>query len=731
MALPFQLDPEEGLQAWTMTDPFSTRTTAPARSLAEIRKNHSDADVIRKRSAYRQRVCILSAQFRLRIYKQFVTCKKAMEESTGEKIDVSTVEGLSHICQQLLWEIVERSKRNKRDSNGNIVTRYMGTQTLSIYRWGIQLIMDREWKTSSSSSRSNRDFNAFWERIHTYVAELVDEFSLSNVRKHKLALYSQDVAVMVMQVLDSPADSDVAIHFAVYLLMILHTAARPSTLLTGKGNNFAYRWSDLTFVPRRNSSKVVLGFDVIIRYRNFKGYGFNASVDIAKNLTLYIRTIRSSDNIVFDLGSMLIAHGLRQGVFGTDTTVADLFCLDKAKFQAEPKILEHPVFYASSSRGFGLDRTTPWKGEAAGIKFREVARQCGFYKSTATEDEIIGASSIRRGTATRLVQAFGLTTARLILAHNPGSTVLEKNYDLSIEQTDLVSGVMGEEEEEAISVNVRPKMYEIRCPRLRLLTHGLGVLTECALQGSDLWMQHDLYKQIAGISSSQVWEMLTKTKRVIKQRVRSIHGLQGRQASANEAARRASLNVEDTIQNPTDYNLALKSLSDKALQSFCADCADDLVNLPPLNDTAAAEPEFLYVDSSISNGDISDNQDPETAEGSAEKDVAAPAAGAGNKPDGEDNEEAVPSLDKGIRPVLERVTSAFEATRDLKFKWLTYLSDLKGTSEEQRTTQSCRRCLEEPHTSYELLQIEYNPSQLRKHLQRTHTPYHETSTWLR
>ncbi|WWC65709.1 uncharacterized protein I303_108331 [Kwoniella dejecticola CBS 10117] len=718
MSVAFHMDPEEGPQAWSLGDnPFNSRTTTAPRPLAVVREEHSKAEDIRKRSQYRQRVCILTAQMRVKLYKHFASTKKAMEERSGERIDTNTVEGLAQICQEVLWETVERSKRHKKDASGHDVDVYMSSQTLNNYRWALQIIVDREWKRRSATQKLSEDFKRFWDSILSYQAELVDTYRLTNVRKHKVALYSQDVAVMIMHSVENPLDSDVAIQFATYILIILHTAVRPSTLLTGKGNDHVFRWEDITFVPRRNSEKVILGFDVIIQFKNFKGYGMASATKIAKNLTLYIRTVRKADNLIFDLGSMLLVHGLRQGAFGPETTIADLFCIEKGRFQVDPSFLKTGVFYAASSRGFGLDKTTSWKTEPARLKFKEIASACGFI---AAEGEMIGATSIRRGTATKLVKAFGAMTARIIMGHNPGSNVLEKSYDLSIEQTDLVSAQL--QEEGAETVNVRPSYYAIRNrdpreklrietavaqdPRLRLFCHALTVLSECALTGSDMWLQHDLFKQIPDVGSSDVWLMIRKTRRAIKRRMKSLQGEKGRRASAVEATRRDALTVEETMQTAADYDQALKSLSDKVLNNFVSDFDDEDVSEENEGNDRGQEPDV---------------------EGEAEVDGEDRNTG-----ESEEAEEEVAEVpDRGFRPVVEGITSDFEVVRNHKFKWMSYLADLKGSADENRRTRQCPKCLAHPYAPIESITKEYNPSQLRKHIQRQHTPYHDTSTWFR
>jgi hypothetical protein len=69
-------------------------------------------------------------------------------------------------------------------------------------------------------------------------------------------------------------------------------------------------------------------------------------------------------------------------------------------------------------------------------------------------------TSVRRGSATKLAMAFGRDEARLLLAHNPGSTTLEKSYDLSLESRDILAGVL--DGEDAVGIASRDQYSTMR-----------------------------------------------------------------------------------------------------------------------------------------------------------------------------------------------------------------------------------------------------------------------------
>lgn len=92
-----------------------------------------------------------------------------------------------------------------------------------------------------------------------------------------------------------------------------------------KHTNFFMTWDDVVWIPRRNTIGQTVGLDVRISLRNFKGYGLNKSLRISKTSHLYIRTVRSPKNTISDLGSALVAHAIKSGVFGPGVTVEQIW----------------------------------------------------------------------------------------------------------------------------------------------------------------------------------------------------------------------------------------------------------------------------------------------------------------------------------------------------------------------------------------------------------------------
>jgi hypothetical protein len=167
----------------------------------------------------------------------------------------------------------------------------------------------------------------------------------------KGALYSNDVAILISAALRDSIDGDVSIQSICLCLVLLHTGGRPSTFLAAKYTHFSCTGDDMRWIPRPDAEGATVGFDVTLRLRRFKGYGLNGSDRQAKTMHLYIRTISKESNLVFDLGSVLMAHTIRSGPFGA-VTVSDTWSKKDANIEVDPAFLELSRFHVCRRQGF-------------------------------------------------------------------------------------------------------------------------------------------------------------------------------------------------------------------------------------------------------------------------------------------------------------------------------------------------------------------------------------------
>lgn len=142
-------------------------------------------------------------------------------------------------------------------------------------------------------------------------------------------------------------------------------------------------------------------------------------------------------NLTLDLGSVIIAHGLRRGVFG-ERTREDLLN-SNSSFTCEPEYANEPVFLTrdsphtfSPSRPLSLNCANKWllvlivrAGIHTGSKFA-----CTLY-------------AFRRAFATMLAVNFDREVGRHFMAHNPDSPVYA-TYDRSVDRINIAEAVLGE-----------------------------------------------------------------------------------------------------------------------------------------------------------------------------------------------------------------------------------------------------------------------------------------------
>jgi hypothetical protein len=171
--------------------------------------------------------------------------------------------------------------------------------------------------------------------------------------------------------------AELVLQQAILLLLCLHTAGRPSSFLPSSKSSFILEWSHIDIIPRRDSSQKIVGFDSRISLLNFKG-AQEDSMNKDKVLRLYLRTVLKPDNLLFDLGAVLVALGLRRGIFGRDVKLDDLYTSDLAIIAMDPElrhasILQSPVDIRSRSA-----TRVPMTLAQASDAFRNLRQAAGF-----------------------------------------------------------------------------------------------------------------------------------------------------------------------------------------------------------------------------------------------------------------------------------------------------------------------------------------------------------------
>jgi hypothetical protein len=163
-------------------------------------------------------------------------------------------------------------------------------------------------------------YTIFKDELVSHSGWLKTSFDLRGNDKKKVTYRTLEVKILIEELLD-PAhlvDADAAIQMVAIILMFYYTAARLGSLLTVPGSPSFIKLKNLEFHRRlvhpgrgeSNGNGKTLGFDVMITYDIMKGYQSTAEIDNK----YYSRTMYEDKNIIFDLGSVLVALFCRHGL---------------------------------------------------------------------------------------------------------------------------------------------------------------------------------------------------------------------------------------------------------------------------------------------------------------------------------------------------------------------------------------------------------------------------------
>jgi hypothetical protein len=212
---------------------------------------------------------------------------------------------------------LRKSRREFKDEHGKTCYEYCRVQSLRNIAHAMGRAVEDEWpleKRRSWASILNTEMGK-------YIEVLARDFRLNNEGRRKGCLWAGNVAVLIAEALETTIDGDAGVAYAAFLCMLVHAACRPSTLIPAKMKDFYMTWDDIELVPRRVAGqKESLGWDVFLKLKNFKGYGWAATATIARVLNLQIRTVSESRNKLLDLGGLLAVLGVRMGIWGEGVT---------------------------------------------------------------------------------------------------------------------------------------------------------------------------------------------------------------------------------------------------------------------------------------------------------------------------------------------------------------------------------------------------------------------------
>ncbi|UOH83741.1 hypothetical protein LQV05_006478 [Cryptococcus neoformans] len=518
-----------------------------------------------------QRVCVKQAELHLRLYAEYI---ELYQKDFGENA-VFDWDRCIKTCNQVLGNRMKASKGGVTHQNGDYQSK-MKFQTLRVLRNAMVIVLKME--ASDATAHAKR---RFWDEIDNFLGALRLEFNMSFSPAAKIAIYSEEIAVLIGHILKKAVAGDVdpgvAVQQALFLNTLMHTAGRPSVLIPGKSTTFFMRWEDVEIRPRR--------------IQNIHAVGSSTS-NMAKTVHMYISTSKREETIVFDLGALLIAHGLRLGVFGSSATVKSLYSSSAVSLPIIPEWRNRPVFYRTASRGHGLDLSGPLRYDSARERFTSLLLEADMPCSTDTC--IVGLSSIRRGSATKLEKAFGSDDARLLLGHIPDSTVLEGNYTERREGLDVAAAVTGDERLDEAVPRLQLHILSMQRPGdsvpfetllaydppLRTYQSALQAVQASYVAGDDDWLEHPLWmmcKEQEYLSHPS--KAVTKVRAAIRNRVKALRTLYQQRRSNAIWETSANLTYAQALDAAKSVMDLQKSLPMTILEAVHRECAGALASV--------------------------------------------------------------------------------------------------------------------------------------------------------
>ncbi|OCF74702.1 hypothetical protein I204_05083 [Kwoniella mangroviensis CBS 8886] len=270
---------------------------------------------------------------------------------------------------------------------------------------------------------------------------LVKMYNLKHHERRVTTLYPVDIRAMIELALESCEERwDMAVQTSCMLLTFMYLGARPGSVLKTKHypNDYA-TWGDVKWRPSRDTDGVIQGFDVFFTLKSFKGFHSLKNLRI----TFQVKTVKSPKNAILDFGTMILAHGLRQGVFG-ERTREDIMSSDLFEFKCDPEFNEVPIFLARRSRSALSE--SPLDGDAANSMVKDLMQRLGIISDKSHSDTLY---ALRRGYATNVGQNLSRSAAVFHMGQRANTTMFEEHYDQSHLQQDMTEGILGVSEKSA------------------------------------------------------------------------------------------------------------------------------------------------------------------------------------------------------------------------------------------------------------------------------------------
>ncbi|OCF36600.1 hypothetical protein I316_01852 [Kwoniella heveanensis BCC8398] len=413
--------------------------------------------------------------------------------------------------------------------------------------------------------------------LYLHAEILIQTYGLTQRKRRKTTLYPSDVrALLEILYENSGSKWDVIVQNAALLLSFMYLGARPGSFLkTAHWPKHYARWKDIKWRPVRDGQGTIIGYDLYFTVRSFKGYHMLRDL----NITFLIKTIKTAKNAILDLGVTLLAHGVRQGVFG-EKTIEQLTTTNLFEFKCDPRYDEEPIFKGKRSRN-GLSAVNPMRDEHANTLLRELMNKLGIACGQGGSDTVY---SLRRGYATTVGKNLDARTAIFHMGQRANTTMFTDTYDQGHETADMTEGVHGQEERDSETRVVTPLTLTRYEPGTDLPTvtlkqalkvhpaylhtkAKLDFVQHCIRTGSSEWQTVSPYKQEFKSGQMTFGDLVlirAKYKFRLKQIVQSVKTgeyenlLAKKQAASDEQAYELIMKRREDANKPSDLAAKLQ-----------------------------------------------------------------------------------------------------------------------------------------------------------------------------
>jgi len=254
---------------------------------------------------------------------------------------------------------------------------------------------------------NNTLFNSMTEAMR--YAQLT--FGSQKVRTPRIGLSLEELRELFDHEMTTAASIEMSEQMQLAWAIARHTSVRPGAIGASTTRPGEYlQWKDIQLTNQGKGR-----FQALISFRHIKTNRRDPQHGLEGHRVIkcYLES-PAPENMVFSVPHRLLTIAIRRGLLVGINTIKELFETDKVNIEIKAEHLDDPVFYRGKPRGLGVDMPHPLTSAALSQYLADRGRTVGFTQP-------ISFYSIRRRSASDLVQRIGYEATREIMGHAPGT----------------------------------------------------------------------------------------------------------------------------------------------------------------------------------------------------------------------------------------------------------------------------------------------------------------------